>query len=143
MLIRYSGGNFNSLLINKKRFVWFIYEELQLDKTSKLTLLPTWIKPISVITKLIEDFPNITFVESMYDEVIDELIEMGYQTNLHTSDGGLWDDYNKILVPLIIGFDKGWKKVDSIGECYCTETLTDIMFEVFPDEFNNYLNQPV
>lgn len=143
MVVRYKGGSFNDLIYHNKNFIWLVYCDFQLDPSGLIAFKPTWIKPISVITKLIEDFPNITFVESMYDEVIDELIEMGYQTNLHTSDGGLWDNFNKILVPLIIGFDKGWKKVDSIGKCYCTETLTDIMFEVFPKEFKNYLNQPV
>lgn len=143
MLIRYSGGNFSGLLINNKRFVWFIYLELQLDKTSKLSLLPTWIKPDSTIGNIINEFPNIIFVESMLNEVKDDLHGLGYYLYSDDEHIGLWDSHNKHQKPVIIGFDKGWKKVDSVGKCYCLETLTDIMFEIYPEELQNYLNQPV
>lgn len=143
MLVRYSGGSFNDLIINHRNFIWLVYSDFQLDYIGTIGFKPTWIKPYSVITQLLEEFPKVTIIESMYDEVIEELSEMGYQRSVPTYLGGLWDANNKILTPIIVGISQGWKKVDSIGKCYCTETLTDIMFEVFPDEFNNYLNQPV
>ena len=143
MLIRYSGGSFNDLVYQNKNFIWLVYSDFQLDMRGWLALKPTWIKSYSDITQLIDAFPQVTFVESMYDEVIEELTEMGYQSSLPSHEGGLWDVNNEILIPLFIGMSKGWKKVDSIGKCYCTESLTDIMFEIYPEELQNYLNQPV
>ena len=143
MLIRYSGGSFNDLVYQNKNFIWLVYSDIQLDIRGTIALKPTWIKSYSDITQLIAAFPQVTFVESMYDEVIEELTEMGYQSSVPSYEGGLWDVNNEILIPLFIGMSKGWKKVDSIGKCYCTESLTDIMFEIYPEELQNYLNQPV
>jgi hypothetical protein len=143
MVVRYSGGNFNRLLIDNKKFVWFVYDEIQLDKTSKLSLLPTWIKPDGIIANIIDNFPNIIFVESIFNEVNDDLYGLGYNLDDDVEHIGLWDSHNEHQKPAIIGFDKGWKKVDSVGKCYCLETLSDIMFEIYPEELQNYLNQPV
>lgn len=143
MVVRYKGENLNNLLITNKKFIWFVYDNIQLDFTSKLSLLPTWIKPDGTIDKIINEFPNVIFVESMFNEVKDDLHGLGYDLYSDSEKIGLWDSHNEHQKPVIIGFDKGWKKVDSVGKCYCLETLTDIMFEVHPEELQNYLNQPV
>jgi hypothetical protein len=143
MVLRYQGGNFYDLIRNHKKFIWLIYEEIQLDPNSDLTLRPTWIKDWGPIFDFQELFPEIVFVESMYSEVLEEVLELGYSMGKDVIEFGLWDSYNDILKPLIVGFDKGWKKVDSLGKCYCLETLTDIIFEIYPENLLGYLNQPV
>lgn len=137
MLIRYQGGDFKNLIISHKKFIWLVYVEVQLNPRGYIALKPSWIEESRNIPEVIKTFPNVIFVESLYDEVLDELIEMGY------SNGDLWDDNNGHHLPIIVGMDKGWKKIDSLGKCYCIETLSDIIFQIYPEELNSYLNQPV
>lgn len=143
MVERYSGNSFNNLLVKNKKFIWLIYGDFQLNKLNKLSLLPSWVMTEGKIASIINDFPNIVFVESMFDEVRDELHGLGYDLYSDENKIGLWDSDNEHHKPVIIGFDRGWKKVDSVGKCYCLETLTDILFEIYPEELQNYLNQPV
>jgi hypothetical protein len=139
MLIRYAGGNFYDLITQNKNFVWLIYVKEQLNPSNTLALKPTWIKNFGVIPEFIQTFPNVTFVESLDTEVRDELFEIGYKY----SEDGIWDEQTHNYRPIIIGFEKGWKVTDSNGKCYCTETLSDIIFRTHPKEFDDYLNQPV
>ena len=143
MVLRYQGGDFYGLIKNHKKFIMFVYDQIQTEENNFLALRPTWIRPNGIISKVIQDFPNVTFVETMYNEVIDELIEMGYQPYLDVEKGGLKDNKSGIFFPIFIGFDKGWKKLDSVGKCYCMETLSEILFELYPEDLMDYLNQPV
>jgi hypothetical protein len=143
MLVRYKGGDFVSIVTKYKKFVWFIYDEVQTIPNNPLTLKPTWIKSFGPIVEFQEIFPEMVFVESMIDEVKEEVFELGYNLNLDSTEGGLWDGNNDHFRPIIIGFDKGWKKVDSRYKCYCLETLSEILFEIYPNNFIDYLNQPV
>lgn len=142
MLVRYEGGNFPKLIRDHKNFIWFVYDEFQLKK-SNVSLKPTWVDDNDVIKTFTDPFPKVVFVESLYSEVIEEIYELGYQLSLDQTEGGLWDSNNDHQRPLIVGFKNGWKYSDSIGKCYCLETLSDILFEIHPDELLGYLNQPV
>lgn len=142
MVLRYRGGNFPKLIRDHKNFIWFVYDEFQLKK-SNVSLKPTWVDDNNVIKTFTDSFPNVIFVESLYSEVIEEIYELGYQLSLDQTEGGLWDSNNDHRRPLIVGFKNGWKYSDSIGKCYCLQTLSDILFEIHPDELLGYLNQPV
>jgi len=137
MVLRYQGGDFNNLIRNHKKFIWMVYIQGQLNPIGTIAFKPSWVDKSLIIPEVISTFPNVTFVESLYDEVLDELIEMGYTNN------DLWDGNNGHHLPIIVGMDKGWKKIDSLGKCYCLETLSDIIFQIYPEELNTYLNQPV
>jgi hypothetical protein len=142
MFVRYKGNNFYELLSEHKNFLWFIYDNFQLERTN-VSIVPSWLDHNGVINSINEVFPNVIFVESMYSEVRDEISEMGFDLYSDVIDGGLWDSNNDVQRPLIIGIKKGWKDTDSIGMCYCVETVTKIIFSVYPNELENYLNQPV
>ena len=143
MIVRYKGGDFSGLLRSHKKFIWFVYEEVQTNVNNPLTLKPTWIKDWGPIIEFQKLFPEMVFVESMYSEVKEEVSELGYSLFVDVSDNGLWDTNNNHFKPLIVGFDKGWKKADSLGKCYCLETLSDIIFEIYPENLLGHLNQPV
>jgi hypothetical protein len=142
MFVRYQGNDFYGLLTNHKNFIWLIYDNFQLEKTN-VSIIPSWLDSNGVINSNNEILPEVIFIESMYSEVRDEVAELGYDLYSDVYDGGLWDNNNDVQRPLIVGFKNGWKMIDSIGECYCTETITRIIFSVYPNELENYLNQPV
>lgn len=122
--------------------MWFIYDTVQTQNTN-IMILPTWVDEKGVVSNFEKEFPDVTFVESMYSEVRDEIMELGYNLNLDQLEGGLWDYNNDHQRPLIVGFEKGWKKTDSIHKCYCAETIVEIIFELYPEKLDDYLNQPV
>lgn len=142
MIYRYSGGTFSNLVREHKTFVWLVYSDFQLGETD-VEVLPTWVDYGGVIFALNQEFPNVRFVESMYHEVIDEIMEMGYDLHTDQYNGGLWDNNNGVQRPLVIGFKKGWKFTDSIGKCYCPATIVEIIMDIDPESFSDYLNQPV
>lgn len=143
MIVNYRGKSFPKLIQIYKNFIWFVYDDFQLGGQSSVTIKPSWVDPQGVVSVIDEMFPSITIVESIYSDVSDELIELGYDLRLDQNLGGLWDSNNEVQRPVIIGFQKGWKTTDSIGFCYCSETVTKIIFEIYPELLDNYLNQPV
>lgn len=130
MFIRITKDNFMESLAKHKRFMWYIYLDDQDTNKYTLGIRPSWFDYGSNIVNEIEkNFPEVVFAESKFNEVYDILTEF----NIRHSE--MWDDNNESLKPFMISIDKGWIKRTSLGMCYCTETVVDMVHDIHPELF--------
>lgn len=128
MFIKLTDNDFTKALINHKRFIWMVYFDKQDTDKTWVSIKPTWSEYSSrTLEAFNEIFPEVIFAESKITEVIDTL----HGFNISLSD--LWDDNSKEYRPIIISIDKGWISSTSYGKCYCSETLTEMIFDVYPE----------
>jgi len=136
---------FPKLIQEHKKFVWifnFPEDDLEIPKMIR-EIVPSWYEPLDVqrpnrIKDLIGILPEgVIILESIAKDEIDFLLELGLP-----SEWMLEQDV-KPIHPVMISFDKGWIHNSSIGRCYCFETLLELLIEIYPEKFTDYLNQPV
>lgn len=128
MFIRLTDYNFNKSLIEHKRFIWLVYFDEQHDEKYWTQIKPTWSeKSTRLVEAFSEVFPNVVFAESIISEVRETL----HGFNISLDD--LWDEGSKNYRPIIISIEKGWIKSTSYGKCYCDETFTEMIFDVYPE----------
>ena len=72
-------------------------------------------------------FPNVIIYESYFEDVIDDLIDLGLDVD------SFYDERNKMFTPLFIKFKNGWINDTSKNHCYCPQTLTKFIFDLYPE----------
>ena len=128
MFIRLTDADFNKALIEYKRFILMVYFDEQQDEEYWVKIKPTWSEESDRLLEAFgEVFPDVVFAESKLSEIRETL----HGFNISLDD--LWDEQSKNYRPIIISIDKGWIKSTSYGKCYCDETLTEMIFDIYPE----------
>ena len=128
MFIRLTDADFNKALIEYKRFILMVYFDEQQDEEYWVKIKPTWSEESDRLLEAFgEVFPDVVFAESKLSEIRETL----HGFNISLDD--LWDEQSKNYRPIIISIDKGWIKSTSYGKCYCDETLTEMIFDTYPE----------
>ena len=143
MFIRHKGGNFYGLLKNHKKFLWYVYQD---EHDELLEIKPSWTPIVNErhrVNEINEEFSDVIFIESIFSEVRDELFELGLDLYTPLEDGGWYSVEDNLVKPLIISFENGWMKDNSLYKCYCMLSTIELILDLYPEKIQNYLNQPV
>lgn len=81
----------------------------------------------NVIYEFEKLFPNIVIYESYIQDVIDDLIEIGVDVD------NLYEPKTNEYQSLIIKFEKSWISETSRTRCFCPQTLTKYIFDLYPE----------
>lgn len=128
MFIRLTDADFNKALIEYKRFILMVYFDEQQDEEYWVKIKPTWSEESDRLLEAFDEvFPDVVFAESKLSEIRETL----HGFNISLDD--LWDEQSKNYRPIIISIDKGWISSTSYGKCYCSETLTEMIFDIYPE----------
>jgi len=131
MLSVLGKGEYYQKLVQDKKFIWFIYPKRIFE--TKVALRPFFDKEKDIykVDNVLEEFnnifPNVSFYESYLEDVMDDLIDIGVDVD------SLYDSRIKMYTPLFLKFDKGWVNDSSKNSCYCPQTLTKFIFELYPE----------
>jgi|688.fasta_scaffold72366_2 hypothetical protein len=126
-----NSGEYYHKLVENKKFIWFIYPK-KVHET-KVLLRPFFdkendkFKGENILEEFNNLFPNVIIYESYFEDVIDDLIDLGLDVD------SFYDERNKMFTPLFIKFKNGWINDTSKNHCYCPQTLTEFIFDLYPE----------
>jgi hypothetical protein len=114
-------------IVEHKKFIWIVYDK-NINNTM-VVLKPFFDKKMdeNVIYEFEKLFPNIVIYESYIQDVIDDLIEIGVDVD------NLYEPKTNEYQSLIIKFEKSWISETSRTRCFCPQTLTKYIFDLYPE----------
>jgi len=125
MIERIDPTEIISKLSEHKKFMWLCH----LKKSGALAIRPTWDPSPSgaesVLLLVHAEFPDLVIFESYIDDAYDKVKEFG------VNDVDIV--YRNKLRPIIMTFKNGWINKTSGTNCYCTETLVDLIIDLHPE----------
>ena len=124
MILRITSDDFPHILDTYPKAIWVLHPK---NSDSSLAILPSWIKSGGTINELNELYPDIVIFESIVDEELEFLDELGFDHNM------IWSKNHHR--GFIINLDEYAVKKHSIGMCYCTATFVELAVDLFPELF--------
>lgn len=124
MILRITSDDFPHILDTYPKAIWVLHPK---NSDSSLALLPSWRKSGGTINELNELYPDIVIFESIVDEELEFLDELGFDYNM------IWSKNHHR--GFMINLDEYVVKKHSIGMCYCTATFVELAVDLFPELF--------
>lgn len=125
MIVRVTKSDFPKILETYDRFIWIFHLP---HARPPLQIYPTW-DGNTTLTTLQEMYPQITIFESIVDEELDLLEEIGITKDI------IWDPRNGEYRSFFITVKNNNVIEDSIGRCYCLDTIIEMLLVIYPDLF--------
>lgn len=122
-----------------KSFVWILYLT---NHKPYLEIKPTFVNwevdfgidyvypKINKVSSLMEMYPNLTVLENFIHEDLDSI-----STTFGIPKSYIWDEQNKEYRAFMMFFKDGEYIKNSIGECFCLDTLLKNISEIIPESF--------
>ena len=125
MVYNVNDSNLFEHIKKHKKIIWFLFRKGQEEN---LTIKPFGEGHESVNQELSEQFPDVTIFQSY---ISDNPLIMEY---FDLNNSPLWDYYSKIYNPRLISVKDGQKIYDKSGkDCYCLDTILEMIFELYPE----------
>jgi len=123
MFIKVTSENILSVLEKHPKALWMLHPQ---NIGNNYHVIPSW-QYASKLSELEELYPDVVFLESVVDEELEYLEELGFTKEMIWSK----NHYRGFIISL-----KDFEVVDhSIGRCHCQETLVEMVIDLFPELF--------
>ena len=123
MIVKVTSEDFPHILDKHPKAVWILHPK---DGMESLTLYPTWMRkgPISEMSEL---YPDVCIFESIVDEELEFLYELGFTEDM------IWSkNHNRGFIINLVDYSV---VRHSIGMCYCQDTFVQFVVDLFPELF--------
>jgi hypothetical protein len=125
MIVKVTQSDFPKILESYDNFLWILHLP---HAKPPLQIYPSWIEN-SILTELQNLYPNINIFESIVDEELDFLEELGI------SREEVWDPQNGEYRSFFITVKNNEVIEHSIGRCYCIDTVIEMLANIYPELF--------
>ena len=123
MFIRVTSENILDVLEKHPKALWILHPQ---KIGNAFHIVPSW-QVDSKLTQFEELYPDVVFLESIVNEELEYLEELGFTKEM------MWSihHYRAFIISL-----KDFEVVDhSIGRCHCEETLVEMVVDLYPELF--------
>lgn len=124
MILRITSDDFPHILDTYPKAIWVLHAK---NSDLSLKISPSWKKSGGTINEINELYPDIVIFESIVDEELEFLDDLGFDHNM------IWSKNHHRA--FMINLDEYAVKRHSIGMCHCTETFVDFVVDLFPELF--------
>lgn len=124
MFIKATAKDIPYLADEYKKFIWILFNK---DHSERLQIHPSWQKK-GKTHEISELYPDIVFVESIVDDELDYLEELGFDRKRM-----IWskNHYRSFMITI-----KDNEVVEhSIGRCFCLDTVIEMLVPIYPELF--------